>query len=52
MSSTLLDEMARRITAPQKEETLVTASASVHFKASKVICNAGRARAFVFKTKL
>jgi putative IMPACT (imprinted ancient) family translation regulator len=51
-SSILFVNIARTTKAPQKEETFVMASPSVHVKASKHICSAGRARPWCFKMKL
>lgn len=51
-SSTVFVDMARITKAAQKEETLVTASPSVHVKDPKHICNAGRAKLLCFNRKL
>lgn len=50
--STLFVNIARRTTVAEKEQSLVTASLSVHVNASNKICNTGIARLLCFKRKL
>lgn len=52
LSSTLFVEIARRITSPQREITLDTASLSVQLNASMHIFKTGIARLLLFNTNL